>query len=91
MDLLKNSGFDFEKHKTQGIPSKLFAEYLMTSGLFMNQNIKWITFNGGVDFAYLMKYLSGCDLPNDETAFFEFMDAYFCNYFDIKEMKRDID
>jgi len=34
--LLKESGFIFEKHKTDGIPHKLFAEYLITSGLVLN-------------------------------------------------------
>lgn len=69
----------------------MFAEHLMTSGLCLNQNIRWITFNGGIDFAYLLKSLLGCDLPNEENTFFDYMDAYFGSYFDIKEMKRDID
>lgn len=63
----------------------------MTSGLFLNDSIKWITFNGAVDFAYLLKTLLATELPNDENTFFDNMRTYFCNYYDIKEMKREID
>jgi len=36
MQLLRESGFEFDKHKTDGIPHKLFAEYLISSGLVLN-------------------------------------------------------
>lgn len=91
MDLLKRSGFDFDKHKTKGIPHEKFAEYLITSGVFLNPEVHWITFHGGVDFGYLLKVVLGTELPNDETNFFELMNIYFCNFYDIKEIKRDID
>jgi CCR4-NOT transcription complex subunit 7/8 len=56
MDLLNESGFDFEKHKKDGIPHQLLAEYLITSGLVMNDRPNhWITFHGGTDFGYLLK------------------------------------
>jgi CCR4-NOT transcription complex subunit 7/8 len=91
MDLLKRSGFDFERHKTKGIPHNIFGEYLVTSGLCLNPEVHWITFHGGVDFGYLLKSLLGEELPSEESGFFERMEAYFCNYYDIKEVKRDID
>jgi len=38
-----------------------------------------------------MKYLIGsAPLPLDESGFFELMKAYLVNYFDVKEIKRDI-
>jgi CCR4-NOT transcription complex subunit 7/8 len=91
MELLKKSGFDFDKHKSKGIPHFKFAEYLTASGICMNSNVRWITFNGAVDFAYLMKSLLGTDLPPEESSFFQYMDLYFINYYDIKEMKREIE
>ena len=91
MDLLKRSGFDFEKHKTRGIPHSLFAEYLITSGIGINPNNHWITFHGGVDFGYMLKTFLGTELPLDEQSFFDCMNTFFCNYYDIKEIKRDID
>ena len=77
MDLLMRSGFDFEKHKTKGIPSQLFAEYILTSGMCLTNKIHWITFQGGVDFGYMLRALIGTDLPNDETGFFDLMSSYF--------------
>ena len=91
MDLLKRSGFDFEKHKLKGIPQALFAEYLITSGMCVNPNLHWITFHGGVDFGYMLRTLLGHELPRDETSYFDNMQIYFCNFYDIKEIKRDID
>lgn len=89
--MLQNSGFDFQQHKMKGIPHSVFAEYIITSGLCFNPNNKWITFNGGFDFAYLLKCFAGQDLPDTEPAFFKQLNDYFCNYYDIKEMKRDMD
>lgn len=77
MDLLKKSGFDFDKHKTKGIPHFHFAEYLVASGLCLNPSIHWITFHGGVDFGYLLRVMINQDLPNDENSFFECVNSYF--------------
>ena len=32
-----------------------FGELLVQSGLVLNENVKWISFHGGYDFAYLVK------------------------------------
>lgn len=90
MELLHRSGFDFDKHKSRGIPHDKLGEYLTTSGLCMNPNVNWITFHGGIDFGYILKMLMGGEMPLEEAGFFEMMNAYFCNYFDIKEIKRDM-
>ena len=91
MDLLKRSGFDFDKHKTKGIPHSFFAEHLITSGMCINPKIHWVTFHGGVDFGYMLRVLSGQELPNDQNQFFDQMNIFFNNYYDIKEIKRDIE
>jgi CCR4-NOT transcription complex subunit 7/8 len=91
MDLLKRSGFDFDKHKTAGIPPALFGEHLITSGLCLNPNNHWVTFHGGVDFGYMLRAFLGTDLPQTEMVFFDMMNNYFYNYYDIKEIKRDIE
>jgi len=69
----------------------MFAEYLITSGVCLNPNIHWITFHGGVDFGYMLRVLLGHELPLDEATFFEYMNEYFYNYYDIKEIKRDFE
>lgn len=91
MDLLKRSGFDFDKHKIKGIPHQIFAEYLMTSGICINPNLHWITFHGGADFGYMLRTMLGSQIPMDESSFFSLLGVYFCNYYDIKEIKRDIE
>ena len=55
MTLLRQSGFNFDKHKTDGIPHKVLAEYFISSGLCMNSRNHWITFHGGADFGYLLR------------------------------------
>lgn len=59
MNLLKDSGLVFERHKNEGIPHATFAYYLMQSGLVLNRKNHWITFHGGMDFGYLLKLLLG--------------------------------
>lgn len=61
--LLANSGIKFDLLKSKGIPHKLFAEYLMVSGLILNQNIQWISYHGSYDFAYLLKLILNSPLP----------------------------
>lgn len=89
--MLRQSGFNFDKHKTDGIPHNLFAEYLITNGLVLNPLNTWITFHGGMDFAYVLKQLIGESLPSKEDEFLDKLDRYFVNYFDCKELKRDLD
>ena len=86
--LLSNSGINFESLAEKGIPYELFAEYFITSGLILNEEITWISFHGAYDFAYLLKALSGNTLPETEYMFFDNLDTYFHNYFDIRHLVR---
>ena len=43
-----------------------------------------------MDFGYLLKLVHGEDLPSHEMHFFEMLNYYFVNYYDIKEMKREM-
>ena len=84
INLLKQSGIDFEKLKKQGIDHHLFAQYLMTSNLVLNPDIKWVSFQGSYDFGYLLKLLLGTDLPEREEDFINLLNLYFLNYYDIR-------
>lgn len=84
MDLLVNSGIDFEKLKTKGIKHKTFAEYFIISGLVLNPNVHWISFHGSYDFAYLLRLLSNMALPSDENEFTKLLSLYFPNHYDIR-------
>ena len=89
ISMLYNSGIDFKLLKNKGIPHSLFGEYLLTSGLVLNEKITWICFNGSSDFAYLLKYLTNDNLPLDENAFNELLNLYFPNIYDIKYLVND--
>jgi CCR4-NOT transcription complex subunit 7/8 len=64
---------------------------MITSGVILNPNNHWITFHGGIDFGYILRAFVGCDLPTDEDSFFDMMNIYFYNYYDIKVIKKDIE
>jgi hypothetical protein len=48
IDLLQNSGIQFKKHEEEGIDPLDFAELLMTSGIVLMDNIKWLSFHRSV-------------------------------------------
>uniref|UniRef100_T1HKB8 poly(A)-specific ribonuclease n=4 Tax=Reduviidae TaxID=27479 RepID=T1HKB8_RHOPR len=84
IDLLQNSGIQFKKHEEEGIDPLDFAELLITSGIVLVENIKWLSFHSGYDFGYLLKLLTDQNLPNDESEFFELLKIYFPTVYDVK-------
>ncbi|GAX75738.1 hypothetical protein CEUSTIGMA_g3181.t1 [Chlamydomonas eustigma] len=91
IDLLKQSGIDFERNEAKGIDVQKFGEIMMSSGVVLNDDIRWITFHSGYDFGYLLKILTCMPLPNTEAEFFELLKLYFPNVFDIKYMMKFCD
>jgi len=91
IQLLTDSGIRFEEHAKRGIKPQQFAEYLIASGLLLNEDIKWITFHGGFDFAYLIRMLHGQNLPDDEAGFYDLLNIYFPTFYDVKHMARELD
>ena len=87
--MLMNCGIDFEVIKKQGIPYDLFAEYFSISGLVLNENVTWISFNGLSDFCYLLKIVLNENLPESEDKFLEKLKIYFPNIYDIKYLIND--
>jgi len=57
VDLLQNSGIQFEKHEQEGIDPIAFAELMLMSGLCLMDNVKWLSFHSGYDFGYLVSVL----------------------------------
>lgn len=45
IDLLRTSGLQFKKHEEEGIETSYFAELLMTSGVVLCDNVKWLSFH----------------------------------------------
>ena len=89
MLLLISSGIDFKKMKKCGINQKKFAQQFQKFGLVLNPDIHWISFHGGYDFAYLLKYLIGNPLPNNEKEFTKLLGLFFPNHYDIRILIKD--
>lgn len=88
IELLKQSGIDFAQLEARGIDVHTFGELLMSSGIVLNDDIYWITFHSGYDFGYLLKLLTCQALPDSEAEFFELLNIYFPNVFDIKYLMK---
>ncbi|KAI9221214.1 ribonuclease H-like domain-containing protein [Blastocladiella britannica] len=88
IELLTKAGLDFAKHELYGIDITHFGELLMTSGLILVDDVKWISFHSGYDFGYLLKLLTCKPLPADERDFFRLLRVFFPAIYDIKHMVR---
>lgn len=91
IELLSNSGVDFDKLSQHGINYAAFGEALMMSGVVLNENVHWVTFHSGYDFAYLLKVLTCSSLPTTDSEFAELLQLYFHNKYDIKFIVKDIE
>jgi CCR4-NOT transcription complex subunit 7/8 len=89
---LNSSGIDFEVLSEKGILFEDFAEYFVTSGLILNEDIHWISFHGSYDFAYLLKMaIGGLTLPENEINFLNDLEIYFKNFYDIRFLLKNFD
>jgi CCR4-NOT transcription complex subunit 7/8 len=48
IELLTKSGLNFKKHEEQGIDVNHFGELLISSGLVLLEDVKWISFHRSV-------------------------------------------
>jgi len=88
IELLRNAGFDFDRHKSEGICMDDFGKLLNMSGLLRDAGITWLTFQCGYHFGFLMRSLRGGDLPLEEAEFFQLHRAMFPHFFDLKLVLR---
>lgn len=45
IDLLQNSGLQFVRHQDEGIDPVVFAELLMTSGVVIMEDVRFLSFH----------------------------------------------
>src|SRR6185437_5885302 len=88
IDLLIRSGIDFSKNEEYGIDVSDFGELLMTSGIVLDDNIKWISFHSSYDFGYLLKLLTCKCLPAEEHEFLDLIRTFFPCIYDIKYLMK---
>ena len=86
VELLARAGIDFAEHQERGIEVEHFAELLISSGLVLSPDVKWLSFHAGYDFGYLLKLLTSLPLPPDEAAFTQQMKVYFPTLFDVRQL-----
>ena len=88
LNLLKKAGSDFIKHQTMGIDPDSFGALLVSSGMAMSEDVCWISFHSGYDFAYLVKIMRPDLLPDDEAEYRAIVKAMFPHIYDVKYMLR---
>lgn len=86
IDFLTSAGLDLETHEKNGIDPHEFGHQLMTSGLTLDDDVRWISFHSGYDFGYLVKLMLCKQLPEDETEYRKLLSIYFPAIYDIKYM-----
>lgn len=123
IQLLQDSGIDFNKLERDGMEMEEFGELLTTSGLICNDHVTWLSFHrsvsstlnvktsdfcckicnfylsclnlycnfntesmafSGYDFGYVMRAITGVELPKTDTEFTELRKIVFPNIYDLK-------
>ncbi|KAJ4718993.1 Ribonuclease CAF1 [Melia azedarach] len=90
INLLRSNGLDFEKIRRDGIEGRVFVGKFLEI-LSRHRNLKWVTFHGLYDLAYMLKLLSGNPLPGSVFDFIKLASGYFEYVYDIKFMARFCD
>lgn len=90
IELLRQSGVNFEMLEVEGIDIFAFAEMLISSGLVLNPDIHWITFHSGYDLGYLLSLMINTKLPAEKTEFIKYINMYFPSVWDVKYILRSL-
>jgi hypothetical protein len=90
IDMLKEAGINFDELAEKGIEPLHFADVVFSSGLLLNEDVKWITFHGAFDFAYLIKVVSNTALPTNQDKFNTTLKLYFPSVYDIKIIMKEV-
>lgn len=88
IDLLQKSGIQFKKHEEEGIDVNDFAESLMTSGVVLSEQVRWLSFHSGYDFGYMLRMLTDMNLPEEEEDFFGILRIFFPSIYDVKYLMK---
>lgn len=88
---MKDAGINFNTLYEYGIDHLQFAENLISSGMVINSDVKWITFHGAFDFAYLVKSLTNEILPPSLEQFQFKCKQYFPVMYDTKIIAAEMD
>lgn len=90
IDFLATAGLDLDLHEKQGIDPSEFGAFLISSGLVLVDDVRWISFHSGYDFGYLVKLMLCKPLPDDETEYRKLLSIFFPAIYDIKYMIKHV-
>ncbi|KAK6353563.1 hypothetical protein TWF696_005525 [Orbilia brochopaga] len=90
IDLLIKSGIDFNRHEEYGINVSAFGELLISSGLVLFDNVKWLSFHSAYDFGYLVKIMLCQTLPAEENEFRKYLHTFFPSLYDVKFIAKSV-
>lgn len=88
IELLQKAGLDFEMNNEKGVDANRFGELFMSSGALLNDNVQWVTFHSAYDFGYLVKLLTGQNLPDTLEEFLDLIKLYFPTMYDTKHLMK---
>lgn len=90
IEILRQSGVNFEMLEVEGIDIFAFAEMLISSGLVLNPDVHWITFHSGYDLGYLLSVMINTKLPAEKSEFIKYINIYFPSVWDLKYVLRSL-
>ena len=88
IDFLTSAGLNFEMHEQNGIDPHEFGALMISSGLVLVDDVRWISFHSGYDFGYLVKIMLCKPLPEDEGDYRKLLSTFFPAIYDIKYMMK---
>lgn len=88
IDFLASQGMNMEMHEQSGIDPHEFGALLISSGLVLVDDVRWISFHSGYDFGYLVKIMLCNPLPDEEGEYRKLLSIFFPAIYDIKFMIR---
>ncbi|XP_020259057.1 probable CCR4-associated factor 1 homolog 9 [Asparagus officinalis] len=94
IEFLKKSGIDFGKNLRDGVSADVLSKGLVENSLLRGgEGLKWITFHGMYDLAYLIKIVYGqTPLPDTLAGFLRLVRKLFgTRVYDLKHMAKEYD
>lgn len=87
IQMLTAANVDWERHRREGISLVQFGDKLNASGMvkmIKRMGMNWISFQGGYDFAFLLKLITLWRMPETLEGFVSDLDEYFTHRCDLK-------
>ncbi|KAH7315623.1 hypothetical protein KP509_21G057900 [Ceratopteris richardii] len=84
IQLLQNSGIDFERNRRDGIDSGRLGSLLVKFKFISNPRIRYVCYQGDYDFAYLIKAVTGELMPSTLVEFMKLRKNMFGPIYDVR-------